>query len=337
MATRSGRGDPTAPYPGLKFYKELDCGSYMMVIMDPAHQWHQPRGDSMRTAIANMMCDPSPSLATTAVAERFRTNRRRNKPVKWKDLPEVWKREFRYFMRDWGSPRSTSGFAGTAEFVDAQEMHKLHPRTFWAPSKAELAKVRDGSIVKVSIGGERFWVQVRKVKGSKVTGVIDNDLISTNEHGLSYGDKITFEKRHIHDIYKDVGGVTARWPGGPSMRGFAAEPPKLPPYYWVITKDRISDPGERSAVGVAAPRFKGITHEEIMARLKKAKVTWQKFRMLDDDGNIYYYGKLFERPGWDGDASFAPLDNFGMPNAGCTEIQYHESPPGGGPKEWRPL
>ena len=41
-----------------------------------------------------------------------------------------------------------------------------------------------------------------------------------------------------------------------------------------------------------------------------------KFRMYDDDGELYYEGCS------DDDSSFDPLDDFGMPNAGCTEIKY---------------
>lgn len=41
------------------------------------------------------------------------------------------------------------------------------------------------------------------------------------------------------------------------------------------------------------------------------------FRMLDGDGNIYYYGFTFGD-----DDGFGPLDDFGQPNAGCTSIQY---------------
>jgi hypothetical protein len=40
-----------------------------------------------------------------------------------------------------------------------------------------------------------------------------------------------------------------------------------------------------------------------------------RFRLLDDDGNIYLYGLS------DCDSSFAPLDTF-MYAYGCTEIQY---------------
>lgn len=39
------------------------------------------------------------------------------------------------------------------------------------------------------------------------------------------------------------------------------------------------------------------------------------FRLLDDDGEIYAYGKSTD------DSSFAPLDRY-MYDYGCTEIQY---------------
>lgn len=43
-----------------------------------------------------------------------------------------------------------------------------------------------------------------------------------------------------------------------------------------------------------------------------------KFRMLDDDGAVYYEGLSSSE-------SFAPLDDFGGPNAGCTMIEYHNN------------
>lgn len=40
------------------------------------------------------------------------------------------------------------------------------------------------------------------------------------------------------------------------------------------------------------------------------------FRMLDDDGMVYFEGVTTR------DHSFCPLDDFGRPDSGCTEIQY---------------
>jgi hypothetical protein len=80
---------------------------------------------------------------------------------------------------------------------------------------------------------------------------------------------------------------------------------------WIILKDRISDvaAGERSAVGV-----RSCNHKE------GAKLPY-RFRLLDDDGEVYYEGRMSE-------LDFDPLDDYGMPNAGCTELQYRE---GNGP------
>ena len=44
-----------------------------------------------------------------------------------------------------------------------------------------------------------------------------------------------------------------------------------------------------------------------------------RFRMKDDDGIIYYHGEIYGD--YDG---FEPLDDFGMPNAGCISIEYNE-------------
>jgi len=46
---------------------------------------------------------------------------------------------------------------------------------------------------KVSICGESFWLKncIRGEDG-QWSGVVDNYLIFTEEHGLKYGDKVTF-------------------------------------------------------------------------------------------------------------------------------------------------
>jgi len=44
-----------------------------------------------------------------------------------------------------------------------------------------------------------------------------------------------------------------------------------------------------------------------------------KFRMYDDDGELYYEGVSSDNETED---AFLPLDDFGMPNAGCTDIKY---------------
>lgn len=46
------------------------------------------------------------------------------------------------------------------------------------------------------------------------------------------------------------------------------------------------------------------------------------FRIYDDDGELYYAGVYGEGDNPGDEDQFAPLDEFGTPNAGATEIRY---------------
>ena len=75
---------------------------------------------------------------------------------------------------------------------------------------------------------------------------------------------------------------------------------------WTITNDLVDD-GKK--VGTAS-----LNYDEGKAALLK-----HRFRLLDDDGEIYYEGLSDDR---DSQRAFAPLDDFGRGYAGCTEIHY---------------
>jgi hypothetical protein len=81
-------------------------------------------------------------------------------------------------------------------------------------------------------------------------------------------------------------------------------------YRWKITTDRI---GDNYSVGLEGP---GDAPETIPAH-------WEcdRFRMLDDDGEVYYHGVVYAEDLDSEEACFGPLDDFGTPNAGCTIIQ----------------
>lgn len=98
-------------------------------------------------------------------------------------------------------------------------------------------------------------------------------------------------------------------------------------YAWIIDKDhmarRDAKPGTNSnAVGVLGPRD---APDDLEAKLQGGE--GEPFRMYDDDGNLYYEGRIV-RTGEESDdlnaseEGFEPLDDFGTPNAGCTEIRY---------------
>lgn len=103
-----------------------------------------------------------------------------------------------------------------------------------------------------------------------------------------------------------------------------AEP--KPTYYWRITRDKLFEQngamheGDKSEAGTEGPRG-----------CDSHMPTPQHFRMLDDDGEVYYYGVASEG------VDFEPLDDFGTPNAGCTSIEYRELNPATGRMEWMPL
>ncbi len=77
---------------------------------------------------------------------------------------------------------------------------------------------------------------------------------------------------------------------------------------WTITNDHVDD-GKK--VGSAS-----LNYDEANAALLK-----HRFRLLDDDGEIYYEGLSDD---CDSQRAFAPLDDFGLGYAGCTEIHYFD-------------
>jgi len=46
---------------------------------------------------------------------------------------------------------------------------------------------------KISVGGESFWVRDCTVENGVVTGIIDNDLLFSEKHGLNLHDKVHFK------------------------------------------------------------------------------------------------------------------------------------------------
>ena len=75
---------------------------------------------------------------------------------------------------------------------------------------------------------------------------------------------------------------------------------------WTITKDLVDDGKD---VGTSSRNYD-------VAKSDRVKFP---FRMLDDDGNLYYEGLSDD---CNSEKGFAPLDDFGVGNAGCTEIHY---------------
>lgn len=86
-------------------------------------------------------------------------------------------------------------------------------------------------------------------------------------------------------------------------------------YGWIITQDHIASNANESDVGTIGPRN---VSDEMMDRLKNGE--GKRFRLYDDDRELYYEGRYIGEIGWDGD----PLTDFGMPNAGCTYMMEYQ-------------
>lgn len=97
--------------------------------------------------------------------------------------------------------------------IDAWQRHREYPETFELPGPRAVEQLRLGSFAKIGaefapapdgVNAERFWtiiIAVDEVEGAPLyRGRIDNDLDSTEFHGLAYCDEVTFRRRHILDV-----------------------------------------------------------------------------------------------------------------------------------------
>jgi hypothetical protein len=82
-------------------------------------------------------------------------------------------------------------------------------------------------------------------------------------------------------------------------------------YGWIITADVL----DGRTVSITGPR--DITAEQI-ARLNAGEGA--QFRLKDDDGEIYFEGRFVGDE--KSEDAFGPLDDYGLPDSGCTSIEY---------------
>lgn len=88
----------------------------------------------------------------------------------------------------------------TYTFTDAQEMHRNHPKTFWAPTERDLQQLVVGDLIKVCINEEeRFWAEIKAIDGDTLRCRVDNDLMY-EDHGLSFNDEFSCHKNNVYDI-----------------------------------------------------------------------------------------------------------------------------------------
>lgn len=103
-------------------------------------------------------------------------------------------------------------------------------------------------------------------------------------------------------------------------------------YAWVIDRDHLDGDAKGTTGPSTAP-------QPLLDALTKGEGV--RFRMYDDDGELYYTGRIValhddgtRQTAKDcGDEFFGPLTDFGGPGAGCTYIQYRNTES----KEWETL
>ncbi len=102
-------------------------------------------------------------------------------------------------------------------------------------------------------------------------------------------------------------------------------------YAWIIDEDVLfetGDPLDFNEAGIEGPWD---APPWMLAALKNEgpiKLTGYQihsFEMFDDDGILYYTGRIIA-DNMDYATQFKPLDDFGQPNAGAVSIQYPEHP-----------
>ena len=93
-------------------------------------------------------------------------------------------------------------------------------------------------------------------------------------------------------------------------------------YAWIIDVDHV----EMNETPVMGPSNMSPEFTARLIALKKDE--GQQFKMYDGDGELYYSGRIIGE--YDG---FEPLDDYGTPNAGCTEIKLYNNKT----REWETL
>lgn len=88
------------------------------------------------------------------------------------------------------------------ELVDCEKRHEETGGDFDIPGEELRTSLRIDDHAKVIANGERFWVRITGTEDKHYLGEISNELVGTDKHGLTLGDKIRFEPKHICQVLK---------------------------------------------------------------------------------------------------------------------------------------
>ena len=87
------------------------------------------------------------------------------------------------------------------ELINAEEIQEENPDTFELPSEDVLNNIQKrDSVQMIFEPGERMWVTVIGIhEEGTYTGLLDSYPVMAD---IEYGNVITFERKHIIDVYK---------------------------------------------------------------------------------------------------------------------------------------
>jgi hypothetical protein len=101
-----------------------------------------------------------------------------------------------------GTPTTLEG--GFA-FINSEERESHYPRDVASPNSGHPEcdpprRYRKVGVEGLSFGGERFWAGVAEVSQDGFVVRVDNRLISTQVHGLKYGDVLHVLRQHVIEV-----------------------------------------------------------------------------------------------------------------------------------------
>lgn len=102
------------------------------------------------------------------------------------------------------------------QLIDGAERNEQYPEQFWFPGFEAISSLKVGDVVKIGVefspdpetgqNGERFWVKIASAFESGpdtcFTGIIDNNLYYTANHGLQLNNEISFEPKNVLAIWR---------------------------------------------------------------------------------------------------------------------------------------
>jgi hypothetical protein len=91
-------------------------------------------------------------------------------------------------------------FVHTDQWIDVVENREEYEYFYDLPTEEALDSIVPNDIAKISNRVERFFVRVIEVRKDCIIGTVDNHL--RGQYDYMFGDKISFEKRHIFTLTK---------------------------------------------------------------------------------------------------------------------------------------